>query len=64
MFRKPKTSCFHSYVEYSFNTNTGNTKYTYKYVQNMYVKVGLVEKTKEKEKKERKLTNNNEIHLI
>jgi hypothetical protein len=27
----------------------------------MYVKVGLVEKTKEKEKKERKLTNNNVI---
>jgi hypothetical protein len=45
-FRKSKVTCFLSYVEYKRNTNTRNIIYTYKYIQNMYPKVGLVEVTK------------------
>jgi hypothetical protein len=33
-------------VEYRLNKNPGNILYTYKYVQNMYLKVRLVEETK------------------
>jgi hypothetical protein len=49
--RKPKATCFLLYVEYKPNTNTSNIiyniTYTYKYIQNMYLKVGLVEEMKE-----------------
>jgi hypothetical protein len=33
-------------VEYRPNTNISNIIYTKKYIQNMYPKVGLVQKTK------------------
>jgi hypothetical protein len=45
-FRKPKAVCFLSYMVYRSYTNTSNIIYAYKYVQNMYPKVGLVEETK------------------
>jgi hypothetical protein len=61
--RKPKAACFLSYVEYRLNKNTNNIIYTYKYTQNMYPKVGLVEETKGGGK-EGKIVNNNEIHHI
>jgi hypothetical protein len=41
-------------VEYSPNTNISNIIYTYKYTQNMYAKVGLVEEIKRKEKEGKK----------
>jgi hypothetical protein len=44
-FRMPNIACFLSYVEYKPNTNTNNI-YAYKYIQNMYPKVGLIEETK------------------
>jgi hypothetical protein len=47
---------------YRPSVNTSSIIYTYKYIQNMYPKVGQVEETKE-EKKERKITNNNEIYV-
>jgi hypothetical protein len=62
-FRKPKASCFLSYVEYKPNTNRNNIIYTYKYIQNMYPKVGLIVETKGGGK-EIKIVNNNEIHHI
>jgi hypothetical protein len=34
-------------VEYRSNKNSRNITYTYKYMQNMFAKVGLVEETKE-----------------
>jgi hypothetical protein len=50
-------------VEYRSNKNTSNIIYTYKYTQNMYPKVGLVEETK-KGGVERRKDNNNEVcHL-
>jgi hypothetical protein len=52
-FRKSKATCFLSYVVYRPNTNMSNIIDNYKYIQNTYPKVGLVEETKE-EKKERK----------
>jgi hypothetical protein len=33
-------------VEYRHYTNTNNIVYTYKYVQNLYPKLGLVEEAK------------------
>jgi hypothetical protein len=45
-FKKPKATCFLSYVEYRPNINTISITYTYKYIQNMYSKVGLIEDTK------------------
>jgi hypothetical protein len=45
-FRKPKASCFLSYVEDRPSTNTNNIIYTYKYIQTMYPKGGLVAETK------------------
>jgi hypothetical protein len=62
-FRKPKAVCFLSYVEYRPNTNTSNIICTYKYIQNMYPKVGLLEETK-RGRKEEKIANNNEPHHI
>jgi hypothetical protein len=35
----------------------------YKYIQNMYPKVGLIERSREELKKERKILNDNETHL-
>jgi hypothetical protein len=45
-FRKPKAACFLPYVEYRLNTNISSVIYTYKYIQNVYLKVDLVEETK------------------
>jgi hypothetical protein len=53
MFRKPKAICSLSCVEYKPNTNISNIIYTYKYIQNMYPKVGLVVETKEGGKEEK-----------
>jgi hypothetical protein len=61
--RKARVICFLSYVEFRPNTSTSIIIYTYKYIQNMYLKVGLVEETKG-EGKEGKLVNNNEISHI
>jgi hypothetical protein len=44
-FRKPKATCFLSYVEYRHNTNRAKL-YVQTYIQNKYPKVGLVEETK------------------
>jgi hypothetical protein len=41
-------------VEYRPNTNINNIIYTYKCIQNMYPKVGLIGKPREEEKKEKK----------
>jgi hypothetical protein len=62
-FRKPKATCFLLHVEHKPNANASNIN-TYKSIQNMYPKVGLVEETKEEEEKERKIANNNEIYHI
>jgi hypothetical protein len=48
-FRKPKTTCLLSYVEYRPNTNTRKITYTYKYIQNMYQNMELVEESKGEE---------------
>jgi hypothetical protein len=45
-FRKLKSTCFLSYVEYRPNTNLSNVTYTYRYIQNMYPQVGVIEETK------------------
>jgi hypothetical protein len=45
-FRKPKATCSPLYVKYRLNTNISSIIYTFKYTQNMYPKVGLVEGTK------------------
>jgi hypothetical protein len=45
-FRKPKATCFLSHVGYRPNKNKSNIIHTYKYIQNMHLKVGLVEETK------------------
>jgi hypothetical protein len=37
-------------VEESFNTSTGIIIYTYKYIENVFPQVGLLEETKEGEK--------------
>jgi hypothetical protein len=42
-FRKTKAACLLSYVS---STNTSIIIYTYKYIQNMYPEVRLVEETK------------------
>jgi hypothetical protein len=63
-FRKPKAICFISYVEYRPNTNTSNIIYTYKYIQNMNQKVGLIEETKGGGKTGRKVAKNYEVHHI
>jgi hypothetical protein len=51
--RKTKAVCFLSYVEGRPNTNTSIIRYTYKYIQNMFPKVGLEEETKEGGKEEK-----------
>jgi hypothetical protein len=45
-FRKTKVACFFSNGEERFNTNTNIIIYTYKYMQNMFPKVELLEETK------------------
>jgi hypothetical protein len=45
-FRKQKFACFLSYVENSPNTNTTIIIYTYKYIQNVFPKVGLLGETR------------------
>jgi hypothetical protein len=62
-FRKLKVACFLSYVEYRSNTNTSNIIYAYKYIQNMYPKVGLEEETKGGGKEGKKVNNNETLHL-
>jgi hypothetical protein len=64
-FRKTKAACFLSYVEDRSNTNTSFIIYTFKYIQNMFPKVELLEETKGggKEEKNDKL-NYSEIHHI
>jgi hypothetical protein len=54
MFRKPKVTCFLSYVEDRPTTNTSIIIYTYKYIQNMFLKVGLLEETKREGKEGKK----------
>jgi hypothetical protein len=52
-------------VEDRANTNTSIIIYTYKYIQNMFPKVGILEETnggRKEEKNDR--VNNNEIHHI
>jgi hypothetical protein len=44
-FRKTKVMCFHSYVEDRSNTNISIIIYTYKYIQNMFPILGLLEET-------------------
>jgi hypothetical protein len=51
-FRKIKVTCFLSYVEHISNTNTSIIFYTYKYIQTLFPKVGLLEETKEGGKEE------------
>jgi hypothetical protein len=46
-FRKTKFACFLSYVEDRANTSIKIILYTYKYIQNMFPKVGLLQKTEE-----------------
>jgi hypothetical protein len=53
-FRKPKATCFLSYVEYRSNINISNIIYTYKYIQNICPKVELVEETKRRGKEGKK----------
>jgi hypothetical protein len=48
--RKTKAMCFLSYVEDRPNTIIRNIIYAYKYVQNMYPKVGLVKEAKRRGK--------------
>jgi hypothetical protein len=51
-FRKTKVACFLLYVEDTSKTNISIMIYTYKYTQNMFLKVVLLEETKEgREKK-------------
>jgi hypothetical protein len=50
-YRKMKVACFLSYVENRLNTNISIMFYTYKYIENMPPKVGLLQETKEEEKK-------------
>jgi hypothetical protein len=57
-------SCFLSYVEYRPNANTNSTVHTYKYVQSMYPKVGLLEETKRGKKEGKKDSKNKETHHI
>jgi hypothetical protein len=52
-FRKIKFMRFLSYMENKSNTNTSIIIYTYKYIQNTFPKVGLLEKTKGKGKEEK-----------
>jgi hypothetical protein len=52
--RKPKATCFLSYVEYRPNTNISTIIYTFKNIQNMYPKGGLVEETKGRGKERKK----------
>jgi hypothetical protein len=52
-FRKPKATCFLSYVEYRPKTNASNIIYTYKYIQSMYPKVRLLKENKERGKKKK-----------
>jgi hypothetical protein len=54
-FRKPKTACFLSSVEYRPNTNTINIVCTKKYIESMYEKVGFIVERRKEEKKERKI---------
>jgi hypothetical protein len=44
--RRPKVTCFLSYVKYRPNTNTSNIIYTHKYVEYIHSKVRPVEETK------------------
>jgi hypothetical protein len=58
-----KVTCFLSYVEDKPNINISNIIYTYKYIQNMFPKVELLEETKGERKEGKNDTvNNNEIH--
>jgi hypothetical protein len=52
--RKPKATCFLSYVEYRPNTNISTIIYTFKNIQNMYPKGRLVEETKGRGKERKK----------
>jgi hypothetical protein len=49
-FRRPKATCFLSYMEYSPNTNTSNIierkRERERKIQSTYPKVGLIEETK------------------
>jgi hypothetical protein len=45
-FRRTKVTCFLSYVEDRYNTNASLTLNLYKYIHNMFPKVGLLEETK------------------
>jgi hypothetical protein len=63
-FRNPKTTYSLSYVEYWPKTNISIIIYTYKYIQIMYLNVGLVEEIREEENKERIIIGSNEIHHI
>jgi hypothetical protein len=51
-FRKTKVTCFLSYVGDRRNTNISIIICTYKYIQNMLPKMGLLE-TKGREKEEK-----------
>jgi hypothetical protein len=48
-FRKSKATCFLSDVEDRANVNISNIIYTWKYIQNMFPNVGLLEETRRKE---------------
>jgi hypothetical protein len=64
-FRKIKVTCFLSYVENRSNTNTSINIYTFKYIQNLFPKVGLLEETKRGGKEEKNdRVNKNEVHQI
>jgi hypothetical protein len=52
-FRKTKVACFLSYVEDRFNANRSIIKYTYKYIEKMLPKVGLLEEAKRGGKEEK-----------
>jgi hypothetical protein len=57
-FRKTKVACFLLYVEDTANTNISIIIYTYKYVQNMFPKVGLLERLREEKQNTLKHTEN------
>jgi hypothetical protein len=52
-FRKTKVIHVLSYAEDRTNTNANIIMYTYKYIQNMFPKVGLLEDTKGRGKQEK-----------
>jgi hypothetical protein len=62
-FRKTKVICFLLYLEHRSVTNTSVSIYTYKYIQNMFLKVEMLEEARGGGKvgNDRKM-NNNEIH--